>query len=1123
MRLRVARAQGVALTGFAAVAVFAGGFFYATSSARSSAVTADKPALAGPTPHWADGYNHFIVTVMAPIPPVAGTSPALSRLKRGDRRPVTPATKAAAGHAVVTGYLSFSPGGSSSSKTGGGQSAPWQSVAPDKNDPIVLRAGQPMSLLPKALAGFPKGTELIRDNEGNLRGVLPPGAHYGHYRASTAAPQVRPVPNGDGGIGGSGSGSGKAKAGAEGTYPPGWGPQSAPIAASLERVPGIHSASPVWGHRFQVATTLTARQLGAVAGIRSVAPNNLLSVTSVPSTNDPDDSQEYYLANVGQSILGQAGTSGASADFSYAWARTRGSGSLIADIDTGVDLNNPDLSGKISPNSEDFSVSPPTTNVQAQGTASGFYHATTVDGVMVAAAGNGWGGAGAAPEATVLALKCGDGSAFTDSCIYAAGEYAITKHVQVINMSFGEQTATDPTLQNLVSDANTAGILVTASAGNWGSDNDKTPVLPAGFTTTYPNVISVGATDNQDQLASFSDYGSTTVDLMAPGTNIYTDYPTYSGYSTAYASGTSYSAPMVAATAALLWSANPSLTDVQVKNDILSSVQSVPALAGQSVTGGRLDAQAALAMVSEPVQFTFTGFDQVAPAQAAQVSVAATAQAGVLPTATPLGYHLELVYNYSGQMYDVVGQSLSWTIGGSAAQTATTGADGTAFIAPVGTNSTNYGASALDLTIPSPGLAAGTYALVAYAAADSTPAQAIGNRQAVFFNVGQASPTPPVTTTTAVPTTTTPATTTTAAGATTTTAAGVTTTTAATTTTLAGATTTTTAGATTTTAATTTSTGAGGTTTTTGSGTTSTTASVPSTTLGQSPMPGVGSATTTIAGATTTTSGATTTTAPSGTTTTTAGGGATTTTAAPTTTTVAGTTTTTAGGATTTTTAPGTTTTAPFSVDSVAPNSLPASGGDISIFGNNLPSNPVVTIGAVNAAVSRATSSEIDIMVGAMTPGTYNVTVYNANQSQHASLANAVTIDGSGGTTTTTAGGGTTTTAAGATTTTAAATTTTAAATTTTVAGTTTTTAGATTTTAAATTTTSATTTTAPTTTTTLAGGNVVGPNGMVLAPVSGSNPLSAVPVGEWPAFTASQVLADNGQSAGTAVDGVDV
>ena len=398
---------------------------------------------------------------------------------------------------------------------------------------------------------------------------------------------------------------------------------------------------------------------------------------------------------------------------------------------------------------------------------------------MVAIGGNGWGGAGAAPEAKVLALKCSDDGSLADSCIYAAGEYAITQHVQVINMSFGEAVSSDATLASLVSDAETAGILVTASAGNAGTNNDSSPVLPANYATTYPNVISVGATDNQDNLASYSDYGATTVDVMAPGTDMFTDYPTYSGFDNAYVSGTSYAAPMVASTAALLWSVDPALTYAQVKNDILTSVHDVAGLSSKCVTGGVVDAQAALALVNEPVQFSFTGFDEVVPSQVAQVSISASAQAGALPSATPLGYHLELLYNYSGTMYDVVDQALDWSMGGGGAQAVATAGDGTAFIAPAGITSTNYGANPLDLTVPSPGLPSGTYALVAYAATTGAPTVPIGNRQAVFFNVGQPSPTP-------VPSTTT----TTAGGATTTTAIGGTTTTAA------GGTTTTTAGGT---------------------------------------------------------------------------------------------------------------------------------------------------------------------------------------------------------------------------------------------------------------------------------------------------------------------------------------
>jgi subtilisin family serine protease len=844
-----------------------------------------------------------------------------------------------------------------------------------------------------------------------------------------------------------------------------------------------------------------------------VAPNNLMSFSSLPETNDPDLSDEYYLANAGQTVLGQAGTSGDSADFSFAWARSRGSAAVIADIDTGVDLTNPDLSGQILAASENFSVSPPTSDVQAEGSATGFYHATTVDGVMVAIGGNGWGGAGAAPEAKVLALKCSDNGSLADSCIYAGGEYAITQHVQIINMSFGEDVSSDPTLASLVSDAESAGILVTASAGNAGTNNDSSPVLPANYATTYPNVISVGATDNQDNLASYSDYGATTVDLMAPGTDMFTDYPSYSGFDNAYVSGTSYAAPMVASTAALLWSVDPDLTYTQVKSDILASVHDVAGLSGKCITGGVVNAQAAVALAHEPVQFSFTGFDEVVPSQVAQVSISASAQVGALPSATPLGYHLELLYNYSGTMYDVVGQTLDWSMGGGGAQPVATASDGTAFVAPAGITSTNYGANPLDLTVPSPGLPSGTYALVAYAATTGTPTVPIGNRQAVFFNVGQPSPTPVPSTTT---TTAVGATTTTAVGTTTTTAGGMTTTTAVgtTTTTAIGGTTTTAAGGTTTTTAAgaTTTTAIGGNTTTTAGGSTTTTTAVAGTTT-----------TTTVAGATTTVPGTTTTTTV----------GTPTTTLPPTTivnetqpSVGQSTTTTTAAGATTTTAAT-TTTTASFTIDSVDPNGLPQTGGDLSIFGNNFPSNPVVTVGAVHESVSSATSSEIDIMVAAITPGNYTVTVYNAGQTQSASLPNGLTVDGSGGTTTTTSPGGTTTTTAqgGTTTTTAGG----AATTTTTSAGgtTTTTAAGGTTTTTSnlATTTTAAgtTTTTAQVTTTTGPGGTIAGPDGMTLAPVSGSNPISGVTVGEWPAFTASQVISDNGGSAGSPVDGVDV
>jgi subtilisin family serine protease len=1144
MSVRYGKAQGVALAGVAAVGLLVGGTVFVRSGGASAGVPV-KPVLEGSAPHWADGYNHFILTMSGPVPSVADASVTRGSAKLepagGPGREAASAAGKAVGKAaaevddastwlgaadapgVVTRGAHSAQGAQSSQGAPSAGAAqqygiPWQAVPPNSANPIVWRPGEPISALARALAHYPKGTTIERDSEGNLRAVLPSGVKFtaparAHERAPSRArrpPSSVPVRPGRA----PSTAIKRPAAATYGKYPPGWGPDSQAIASSLLKVAGVHSASPVWGTRYEIATTLSAAQVKALPGVKAVVPNNLMSFSSVPETNDPDLSDEYYLANAGQTVLGQAGTSGDSADFSYAWARSRGSGVVIADIDTGVDLTDPDLSGQILAASENFSVSPPTSDVQAEGEASGFYHATTVDGVMVASAGNGWGGAGAVPEAKVLALKCSDDGSLADSCIYAAGEYAIAQRVQIINMSFGEAVSSDPTLASLVSDAETAGILVVASAGNAGTDNDSSPVLPANYATTYPNVISVGATDNQDNVASYSNYGVTTVDLMAPGTDMYTDYPTYSGFDNAYVSGTSYAAPMVASTAALLWSVDPDLTYTQVKSDILASVHDVAGLSSKCVTGGVVDAQAAVASVQEPVQFSFTGFDEVVPSQVAQVSINASAQAGALPSATPLGYHLELLYNYSGTMYDVVDQALEWSMGGGGTQAVSTASNGTAFIAPAGITSTNYGANPLDLTLPSPGLPSGTYALVAYAATTGAPTVPIGNRQAVFFNVGQPSPTP-------VPSTTT----TTAGGTTTTTAIGGTTTTSA------GGTTTTTAGGTTTTTAigSTTTTVAGGTTTTAAGGTTTTTAIGGTTTTVAG---GITTTTTAAAGTTTTTAVArTTTTAPGTTTTTTAG---TPTTTLPPTTIVnetqpsvgQSTTTTTASG-TTTTTAATTTTTGSFTIDSVDPNDLPQTGGDLTIFGDNFPANPVVTVGAVHESISSATSTEIDIMVAAITPGNYTVTVYNAGQTQSASLPNGLTIDGSGGTTTTTSAGGTTTTTAhgGTTTTTAGGVGTT----TTTSAGgsTTTTSAGGTTTTTAnpATTTTAAgvTTTTAQVTTTTGTGGTIAGPDGMTLAPVSGSNPIGGVTVGEWPAFTASQVVSDNGGPAGSAVDGVDV
>ena len=164
-----------------------------------------------------------------------------------------------------------------------------------------------MSLLPKVLAGYPKGTRLERDSEGNIRAVLPAGTPPVPVPTSARHAHVSTGPR-------SGEGKGNPRTHAvnpaAGELPPGWLPDAKAVVSSLLLLPGVHSASPVWGTRYQVATTLSEAQLRSVPGIGAVASNNLLSFAAAPGTNDPQLDQEYYLANTGQSVEGQAGHGG---------------------------------------------------------------------------------------------------------------------------------------------------------------------------------------------------------------------------------------------------------------------------------------------------------------------------------------------------------------------------------------------------------------------------------------------------------------------------------------------------------------------------------------------------------------------------------------------------------------------------------------------------------------------------------------------------------------------------------------------------------------------------------------------------------------------------------------------
>jgi subtilisin family serine protease len=228
------------------------------------------------------------------------------------------------------------------------------------------------------------------------------------------------------------------------------------------------------------------------------------------------------------------------------WDISIGSTSVpIAVIDSGVDPSHPDLL-QIQGHNFLYGGDPGDTR-DVLG------HGTSVAGAAAALGNSGIGIAGVAwinpimPLVTVTSSNTG-----TIADTSAAITYAADHGARVINISLG-WTAYTSTMESAVNYAWNKGLVIVASAGNYGNNN---PIYPAALN----NVVSVSASDSADNLASWSTYGAT-VDVAAPGVSIYT---TANGGGYRSASGTSFSAPIVSGLAALIISVNPNFTNSQV-------------------------------------------------------------------------------------------------------------------------------------------------------------------------------------------------------------------------------------------------------------------------------------------------------------------------------------------------------------------------------------------------------------------------------------------------------------------------------------------------------------------------------------------------------------------------------
>jgi thermitase len=261
--------------------------------------------------------------------------------------------------------------------------------------------------------------------------------------------------------------------------------------------------------------------------------------------NDPLFRRQWGLQNDESTMQpdGSTGTPGADIDAPLAWGITTGSSStLIAVVDTGIDATHPDLAGRVV---DQTTVNSGTDQLDHAG------HGTVVAGAAAAIPNNHEGLAGVAYRASLMDVKVRDDASQSTTCDSIADGivYATDNGANVINVSLGSGAGCSP-LEDAAAYAWAHGALIVAAAGNGAGDY---PVYPA----VYAHVIAVGATDNQDRRASFSEYGSYFVDLAAPGVRIITTFPTYANDSGVedygYDSGTSLSAPLVAGAAALIW------------------------------------------------------------------------------------------------------------------------------------------------------------------------------------------------------------------------------------------------------------------------------------------------------------------------------------------------------------------------------------------------------------------------------------------------------------------------------------------------------------------------------------------------------------------------------------------
>jgi subtilisin family serine protease len=351
----------------------------------------------------------------------------------------------------------------------------------------------------------------------------------------------------------------------------------------------------------------TINLLESLLGIKSIEPDQLLPIPQRPISNIPPGLNDRTLVNYYGTLVWHGYAAQPAAQIirlsdAQNGFNIGGSG-IVAVIDTGVDTSHPVLQPVLLPgydftrnqpgasewldvpqlqngdNDDNSDDQGPVVVQQSSVAVLDQSSVAVLDGGPYAAFGHGTMTTGlvhlVAPESKILPLKAftSNGTGYLSN-IVAALYYAVQHQANVVNMSFDVSTSS-AALSQAVSYANQKGVVLVAAAGN---ENTSAPVYPAALNG---NVMGVASTTSWDARSSFSNYGNTDVWIAAPGEYVISTFP---GGTYASASGTSFSSPIVAGTAALMLSAKTSLNQASASSALSHAIKLTPDL-----HNGRLD------------------------------------------------------------------------------------------------------------------------------------------------------------------------------------------------------------------------------------------------------------------------------------------------------------------------------------------------------------------------------------------------------------------------------------------------------------------------------------------------------------------------------------------------------